>query len=305
MKLRFLPAAREELEAAALYLDERSPGLGADLIGDVEPLTIGSSANAAARFWSAGWLLSACIVAGTILFSGRAEAGLKGCGGSADSGEYKIYVDDVQTIANTAADAGLSKKVTGLRDFAVGDLRVLMAGKALVRPCQGRIPRDAGDFDDLEMELLDNGRVLLEVWASVEDPAVKRSVLGFVLVPTSAMASKAVYTMPRAGADFLAEARLGTELRVFAPLALGLRAYKNQRYEDSIGPLCQGIHQLGVVLGGAARPEEAALRADEQVLLGAVRKIAADAIAKAHANPQSPYSLWTPGSDGAFACPAG
>ena len=36
MKLRFLPAAREELEAAALYLDERAPGLGADLVGDVE-----------------------------------------------------------------------------------------------------------------------------------------------------------------------------------------------------------------------------------------------------------------------------
>ena len=36
MKLSFLPAAREELEAAALYLDERTPGLGADLVGDVE-----------------------------------------------------------------------------------------------------------------------------------------------------------------------------------------------------------------------------------------------------------------------------
>jgi toxin ParE1/3/4 len=36
MKPRFLPAAREELEAAALYLDERAPGLGPDLISDVE-----------------------------------------------------------------------------------------------------------------------------------------------------------------------------------------------------------------------------------------------------------------------------
>jgi plasmid stabilization system protein ParE len=36
MKLRFLPAVQEELEAAALYLDERAPGFGADLVGDVE-----------------------------------------------------------------------------------------------------------------------------------------------------------------------------------------------------------------------------------------------------------------------------
>ena len=36
MRLRFLPAAREELDAAALYLDGRAPGLGADLVGDVE-----------------------------------------------------------------------------------------------------------------------------------------------------------------------------------------------------------------------------------------------------------------------------
>jgi hypothetical protein len=36
MKLRFLPAAREALEAAALYLNERAPWLGPDLVSDVE-----------------------------------------------------------------------------------------------------------------------------------------------------------------------------------------------------------------------------------------------------------------------------
>jgi hypothetical protein len=45
MKLRFLPAAREELEAAALYLDARAPGLGADLVGDVERGSVNSSVN--------------------------------------------------------------------------------------------------------------------------------------------------------------------------------------------------------------------------------------------------------------------
>jgi plasmid stabilization system protein ParE len=36
MKLRFLPEAREELEAAASYLDERTAGLGGELVDDIE-----------------------------------------------------------------------------------------------------------------------------------------------------------------------------------------------------------------------------------------------------------------------------
>jgi hypothetical protein len=34
MKLRFLPGAREELEASASYLDDRTPGLGGELVDD-------------------------------------------------------------------------------------------------------------------------------------------------------------------------------------------------------------------------------------------------------------------------------
>jgi plasmid stabilization system protein ParE len=36
MNLRFLPAAREELDAAASYLDERVAGLGGEFLDDVE-----------------------------------------------------------------------------------------------------------------------------------------------------------------------------------------------------------------------------------------------------------------------------
>jgi plasmid stabilization system protein ParE len=36
MNLRFLPAAREELDAAAAYLDDRVLGLGKELVDDVE-----------------------------------------------------------------------------------------------------------------------------------------------------------------------------------------------------------------------------------------------------------------------------
>jgi plasmid stabilization system protein ParE len=36
MNLRFLPAAREELDAAAAYLDDRVLGLGKEFVDDVE-----------------------------------------------------------------------------------------------------------------------------------------------------------------------------------------------------------------------------------------------------------------------------
>lgn len=36
MKLRFLPAVREELDAAASYLEDRVPGLGEEFVEDVE-----------------------------------------------------------------------------------------------------------------------------------------------------------------------------------------------------------------------------------------------------------------------------
>jgi plasmid stabilization system protein ParE len=36
MKLQFLPVAREELDAAASYLEDRVPGLGDEFLDDVE-----------------------------------------------------------------------------------------------------------------------------------------------------------------------------------------------------------------------------------------------------------------------------
>lgn len=36
MKLQFLPAAREELDAAVSYLEDRVPGLGNEFLEDVE-----------------------------------------------------------------------------------------------------------------------------------------------------------------------------------------------------------------------------------------------------------------------------
>lgn len=193
------------------------------------------------------------------------------------------------------------KDLKGLRDFFVSDLSTLTAGQVSVRQCDARIPRDAGDFDDMEVNSLDNLRVLLEVWGTAEDPA--RGLLGFVLVPAWKLAPPAVYVIRTDRSSFLNQARHATELRVFAPLALGIRKYQNRQYDEAISPLCQGGRELEKVLAGAPQPSETQLRTDESALLSNVRKLISDAITKARLTPGNRYLLLKPQADGQFSCP--
>lgn len=232
-----------------------------------------------------------------------ARADLKACSSPGPEPTYKIFVDDVKSTSGAAPNAALLKDLTGLRDFVVSDLITIAAGQASVRKCDNRFPADSADFDDLEVNTLDNLRVLLEVWGAAEDPATGRGSLGFVLVPAWKPALHTVYVVRREGPNFLAQAKRGTELRVFAPLSIGIRTYKNQKYGDAIAPLCQGITELQALLTNQMPAADPALRANEASLLLSVRQIASDAIAKARA-PGNRFMLLKPGADGQFACPA-
>ncbi len=239
-----------------------------------------------------------------LLLSCCAEAQLIPCSSVGGTGPYKIFVDEVKTLSGTPASPTLLKSLSGLRDFLVTDLNTLTAGQASVRRCNDRFPQDPGDFDDAELNSLDNLRVLLEVWGAVQDPVRERGILGFVLVPARPLAPPAVYVVRRDGRDFLAQAKRGTELRVFAPLALGIRAYQNRRYEESVPLLCQGAHELDTLLKKPASAADAPLRADQQTLLTKVRTVIDDAITRARSNPESRYMLLRPAPDNRFACPA-
>lgn len=244
-------------------------------------------------------LTVAIIVSG--LLGGRAEAQLISC--AAPGGPYKIFVDEVRSSSTGTNSASLAKDLQGLRDFVVADLTTLTAGQASVRPC-GRFPQHGpDDWDDTEMNLLDNQRVLLEVWGAANDPAHRRGLLGFVLVPAWELTPPAVYIVSRNAADFLQEAKRGAELRAFAPLALGIRAYRNQQYNESIPPLCQGVHELDALLASPPGALEDPLRADLTTLLTNVRKIVSEAIKAARAKEGSRYILLRPGADGRFTCP--
>lgn len=141
------------------------------------------------------------------------------------------------------------------------------------------------------------------MWGAVQDPVRGLGILGFVIVPARPLAPPAVYMVRRDGPDFLAQARRGTELRVFATLALGIRAYQNRSYEQSVPMLCQGAYELDALLKKPASASDAPVRSEQQTLLTKVRTIISDAIRQAQSNPGSRYMLLRPASDNTFACP--
>jgi hypothetical protein len=228
---------------------------------------------------------------------------MKGCTSLGDPASYKVLVDDLSVGSGTRPSAAMQRNLIGLREFAVTDLKTLTAGQASVRRCDGRFPSDEGDFDDLEFGSLDGLRVLLEVWGVPEDSVGGGGSLGFVLVQARTLAPPAVYTVPRKGQDFLAQAKLGTELRMFAPLALGMREFGNKNFEGSVPLLCQGMHELNTVVSGPIKATEVALRANETLLLTKLHKVVSDAIVGARVKSNSRYKLLQPAADGLFACP--
>lgn len=231
-----------------------------------------------------------------------AAADLKACASPGPAPTYKIFVDDVKSTSGAPPSAAQLKDLTGLRDFVVSDLTTLAGAQASVRRCDNRFPADSGDFDDSEVDSLDNLRVLLEVWGSAEEVATGRGLLGFVLVPAWTPSLHTVYVVRRDGPNFLAQAKRGTELRVFAPLSIGLRTYKNKNYADAVSPLCQGITELQTLLSQPSAGADASLQASETNLLINARQIASDAIEKARA-PGSRFTLLKPDSHGQFTCP--
>jgi hypothetical protein len=212
-------------------------------------------------------------------------------------------VDEVKPTSSTPASAVLLRNLSGLRDFIVRDLNTLTGGQASILICKDRFPSDPGDFDDREVNSLDNLRVLLEVWGAIQDPATGQGVLGFVLVPARPLSPPAVFMVRRSAPNFLTQAKRGLELRAFAPLALGIRAYQNKLYEESVPNLCQGAHELDGMLKMSGATMDAALRSAEEKLLITTRTTASDAIKQARTDPHSRYGILRPQADGTFVCP--
>jgi hypothetical protein len=223
---------------------------------------------------------------------------------TAASGDaYKIFVDDVRSVSSTPASTSQAKKMGGLRDFIVENLRTMSKGRASVVPCIGRFPSDASLFTDDEFDSLDRLRVLLEVWGAVEDPVREQGALGFVLVPARQVSPPAVFVFRRTGGSFLSQAGQGAKLQVFTPVVLGLIDYQNLKYEEAIPNLCEGQHKLTDVINSASPSADPQSLPDQKKLLAELRRITSDAIMKARSDPGSRYQLLKPGPDHTFSCP--
>jgi hypothetical protein len=201
------------------------------------------------------------------------------------------------------AKPALQKQTSGLRDFIVENLRTMSRGRAFVIPCRGRFPQDATEYTDGEFDSLDNLRVLLEVWGSVDDPVGGRGSLGFVLVPARSVAPPALFVVRRSGRDFLSQAQQGAVLEMFAPIAIGIHDYQNRKFEDAVPNLCEGINKLQDSVNSSRLANDLAALEEQNKLLIAVRRVVSDAIRQARSDSRSRYQLVSPGSDGQFPCP--
>ena len=242
-----------------------------------------------------------------LFFSCIASSSLWGqlisCTAATGGSAYKIFVDDVRSVSSTPASPAQTKKMGGLRDFIVENLRTMSKGRASVAPCAGRFPSDASVFTDDEFDSLDRLRVLLEVWGAVEDPVREQGALGFVLVPARQVSPPAVFVFRRTGGSFLSQADQGAKLQVFTPVVLGLIDYQNLKYEDAIPNLCQGQHKLTDIINSADPNADPQSLTDQKKLLSELRRIISDAITKGRSDPGSRYQLLKPGADHTFSCP--
>jgi hypothetical protein len=243
-------------------------------------------------------------LAALLLLGTNAAAQLIPCGSGGAADAYKIYVDEIKSPNSTAADAESVRRIRGIRDILESNLKVSLGAKVVVRRCDNRFPTGIDDFDGEQLDSLENLRVLLEVWGVLQDSTQGQGSLGFVLVPARTFSSPAVYLVSTSrGTDLLAQTRKGLELRVFGPLALGMREYQNKRYEASIPLLCQGAHDLSTLLkrNGVT---DAAARVDQETLLKQLTGVVDTAVKNARKDPTSKYQLLTPNAQNGFECPA-
>lgn len=236
----------------------------------------------------------------TLLACSMARAQLTNCRDPGPPEAFKIFVDEVRST-DSAADAKVQEKLQSIRRFLSENLKAASGDNASVRDCGKRFPNDPSDFDRTEFDGLDNLRVVLEVWGVLQDSEKGSGSIGFALVPARPLAPPAVYVVP--SANLLNSLRQGKQMSAFAPLVLGIRQYQNRNYANAVPLLCTGSQQLDSVLQGQSGLGDPAFRTRQQDLMTRVKQITDSAIREARKAPGSPYQVWTPASDGTFACP--
>jgi len=241
----------------------------------------------------AGWM--------TLAAPCRLHGQLIDCSMRGSAEEFKIYVDDVR-VPDTGVPRLLRQRANFVHDAFFNDLNSALQDQASVKLCKGRFPLEKSDYDDTQVDSLNNLRVVLEVWTAIEDQTTANAEFGFVLVPARSIAPPAVFVVKdNLKRDFNSILKRNKQLQAFAPVVLGTRYYQNHSYPDALPLLCQGRTQLQALISGPS--QDAQLLQREKDLLGRLDDIIDDSYRKAKASDAPQFAALTPDENNRYSCP--
>lgn len=244
---------------------------------------------------------SITLAAFSLAFPSFSRAQLKSCSMPGSASEYKIYVDDVRFPTSTVP-LRLRKRADFLRNAFFNDLSSTLQDRASIKRCDGRFPLDTSDFDDTQVDSLNDLRVVLEMWTAVRDQVTADGEFGFVLVPARSFAPPAVFVVKdNFQRDVNSILKRNKQLQAFAPVVLGTRYYQNHSYLDALPLLCQGRTQLQAMISGP--PQEAPLLQKEKDLLGKLDEVIDDSYRQEKASGEAQFAALSPDDDGRYRCP--
>lgn len=171
-----------------------------------------------------------------------------------DPNAYTVFVDDVRPF-DTSAPSGAEKAVKNALGLALSNsLETLPAsdsGTLLRKVCQGRYPI-MSDFDKRVVRPLDDRRVVLELWATVQQAPGQIQVNFDVVVIPAQLRYLALHQRPRGLLEIRRDVspevahRLSPvlerndEIKGYALIGAGLKAHDLLQYEEANSYLCEG-----------------------------------------------------------------
>ena len=155
-----------------------------------------------------------------------------------------VHLAPFAALVFTSADAFGEFNFKSLFDTFLRDLNVTLQDQASAKRCLGRKPREKSEYDDAQINSLDNLRVVMEVWGAIENQSTGDGEFGFVLVPTRSIAPPAVFVVKdNFNGKLDSILKRNKQRQAFAPVVLGTRYYQNHNYLEALPLLCQGCSQ--------------------------------------------------------------
>ena len=230
------------------------------------------------------------------------RAQLIDCSMSGSAEEYKIYVDDVNVPPGVEVPKVLLKRANLLRDTFLRDLNVTLQDQASAKRCLGRKPREKSEYNDAQINSLDNLRVVMEVWGAIENQSTGEGEFGFVLVPTRSIAPPAVFVVKdNFNGKLDSILKRNKQRQAFAPVVLGTRYYQNHKYLDALPLLCQGRTQLQVMISEPGSDSQLVQRGKN--LIAKLDGVIDDSYRQAKASGEPQFAALTPDENDRYSCP--